>query len=179
MIVDKLSPVSNMASSRSKENVNPRHFQHMMVSQCWWPLQFFGLIVFYFIFILVMVDVLAIDLWQCDVTGRCYCHAAIVFATYVFLFGWCCGHVALLFQNGWWCSYHQADVLALLADVIAILVVVGVTRLINSCTRKCAISVLLYFGKCYCQYGWCCCYVLIDWQMLLPCDWCYCHYFVF
>ena len=39
---------------------------------------------------------------------------------------------------------HQADVLALLADVIAILVVVGVTTLINSCTRKCAMSVLLF-----------------------------------
>ena len=31
---DKLLPVSNMASSRSEENVNPNHFQHQMVSQC-------------------------------------------------------------------------------------------------------------------------------------------------
>ena len=27
---------------------------------------------------------LAIDLWQCDVTGSCYSHVAIVFASYVF-----------------------------------------------------------------------------------------------
>ena len=31
-----------------------------------------------------MADVLAIDLWQCNVTDECYCHVAIVFATYVF-----------------------------------------------------------------------------------------------
>ena len=37
---DKLLPVSNMASSRSEENVNPSHFQHQMVSQCWIVLQF-------------------------------------------------------------------------------------------------------------------------------------------
>ena len=35
LIVDKLLPVSNMVSSRSEENINLRHFQHMMVSQCW------------------------------------------------------------------------------------------------------------------------------------------------
>ena len=34
-------PVSNMASSRSKENVNLRHFQHLMMSQCWCVLHFF------------------------------------------------------------------------------------------------------------------------------------------
>ena len=32
-----------------------------------------------------MADVLAIDIWQCDVIGRCYCHIAIMFQTYVFL----------------------------------------------------------------------------------------------
>ena len=42
--------------------------------------------------------------------------------------------------------YHQADVIALLADVIAILVVAGVTTLINSCTRMCAIGVCFVFG---------------------------------
>ena len=104
--------------------------------------------------------------------GHCVCNLC-------FLFGWCCSHVALLLQDWWWCSYHQADVLDLLADVIAILLVVGVNTLINSCTRKCAISVLLYFGRCYCQHGWCCCHDLIDWQMLLPCGWCYWHYFIF
>ena len=40
MIVDKLSPVSNMASSRSEENVSLKHIQHLKVSQCWCVLQF-------------------------------------------------------------------------------------------------------------------------------------------
>ena len=48
--------------------------------------------------------------------------------------------------------------LAFLADVIVILVVVGVTTLINSCTRKCAISVLLFWQM-----------LLPKWLMLLPC----------
>ena len=40
LIVDKLLPVSNMASSRSEENVSLKHFQHLEVSQCWCVLQF-------------------------------------------------------------------------------------------------------------------------------------------
>ena len=39
-IVDKLLPVSNMASSRSEENVSLKYFQHLEVSQCWCVLQF-------------------------------------------------------------------------------------------------------------------------------------------
>ena len=39
-MVDKLSPVSNMASSRSEENVSLKHFQCLKVSQCWCVLQF-------------------------------------------------------------------------------------------------------------------------------------------
>ena len=33
LIVDKLLPLSNMASSMSEENINLKHFQHKMVSQ--------------------------------------------------------------------------------------------------------------------------------------------------
>ena len=40
-MVDKLLPVSNMASSRSEVNVSLKHFQHLEVSQCWCVLQFF------------------------------------------------------------------------------------------------------------------------------------------
>ena len=39
-MIDKLWPVSNMASSRSEENISLKHFQHMKVSQCWCALQF-------------------------------------------------------------------------------------------------------------------------------------------
>ena len=45
----------------------------------------------------------------------------LVFATCI-LFGWCCCHVALLYDR-WWCNYHQTDVVAclfVLADVIAV-----------------------------------------------------------
>ena len=88
-----------------------------------------------------MADVLAIDLWQCNVSGRCYCHVAIVFATYVF----CLGDVVAMLLC---CFRIDGDVLtirlmflALLADVIAIPVVVGVTTLISSCTRKSTIKI--------------------------------------
>ena len=40
-MIDKLSPVFNMASSRSEENVNLKHFQQLKVSQCWSVLQFY------------------------------------------------------------------------------------------------------------------------------------------
>ena len=40
-MVDKLSPVSNMTSSWSEENVSLKHFQHLKVSQCWCVLQFY------------------------------------------------------------------------------------------------------------------------------------------
>ena len=39
-MIDKLSPVSNMASSRSEQNVNLQQYQHLKVSQCWSVLQF-------------------------------------------------------------------------------------------------------------------------------------------
>ena len=97
-------------------------------------------------FILVLADVLAIDLCQCDVTGRCYCHVVIVFLTYVF----CLADVVAMLLC---CFRIDGDVLtirlmflALLAVVITILVVVGVTTLLNSCTRKCAISGLLFLA---------------------------------
>ena len=54
LVVDKLLPVSNMASSRSEENVNLKHFQHLVVSQCWCVLHFFWTLLF-------------------GVLGRCYC----------------------------------------------------------------------------------------------------------
>ena len=40
-MIDNLSPVSNMASSRSEENVNLKHLQHLRVSQCRGVLQFY------------------------------------------------------------------------------------------------------------------------------------------
>ena len=41
LVIDKLLPVSNMASSRSEENVSLKHFQHLKVSQYWSVLQFY------------------------------------------------------------------------------------------------------------------------------------------
>ena len=41
LVIDKLLPVSNMASSRSEENVSLKHFQYLKVSQCWNVLHFY------------------------------------------------------------------------------------------------------------------------------------------
>ena len=61
-----------MASSRSEENVNLKHFQHLMVSQWWCVLQFFFLGHFYLVY---LADVIAsVYLPNIVVFGRCYCH---------------------------------------------------------------------------------------------------------
>ena len=73
LIVDKFLPVSNMASSRSEENVSPQHFQHLVVSQCWHVLQFF--------FWTLLFGVL----------GRCYCQC--LFSHHCCFFGRCCCHM--------------------------------------------------------------------------------------
>ena len=147
-----------MASSRSEENVNLRHFQHIMVSQCWWALQFYGLIVFF------------------DY-GRCYSHWFIAIWCYWQMLLPCCHYVCnlccfvwlmllpccLLFHDRWWCSYHQADVVA-----------------------------MFLIGRCYCHVANvvatnCVCYLAdvitwwlellpllcsdVFWQMLLPEGW--------
>ena len=81
MIVDKLLPVSNMGPSRSEENVNLRLFQHIMGVTV---LVSAAILWTHHVFVLIMADFIDIDLWQYGVIGRCYCHVAIMFATYVF-----------------------------------------------------------------------------------------------
>ena len=68
MLRDKLLPVSNMASSRSEENVYPNHFQHQMVSQCWISLQFYWDLCF----CILLADVIAIV--ALPNLAECYCH---------------------------------------------------------------------------------------------------------
>ena len=78
-MVDKLSPVSNMASSRSEEIVNLKHFHHLKVSQCWSALQFCfghfclgcladGIAIVCLAIFCCLADVIAIH-YSC---GRCY-----------------------------------------------------------------------------------------------------------
>ena len=55
-MIDKLLPVSNIASSRSEENVNLKHFQHLKVSQCRSVLQFY----FGHFYLECLADVIAI-----------------------------------------------------------------------------------------------------------------------
>ena len=93
-----------------------------------------------------MADVLAIDFWQCDVTGRCYSHDAIMFATYVF----CLADVVAMLLCWMVMFLPSGCCYCLVGRCYSQLVVVGVTTLINSCTRNCAIMF---------------CFV---WQMLLP-----------
>ena len=71
------------------------------------------ILLFYFIF---MADVFAIDLWQCDVIGRCYSHDAISLQLMFFVF---LADVVAMLLCWMVMFYHQADVIALLADVIA------------------------------------------------------------
>ena len=70
-----------MASTRSEENVNLKHFQHIVVTVLVSP----AILWSHCVIVLIMADAIAIDLWQYDVIGRCYCHVAIMFATYVFV----------------------------------------------------------------------------------------------
>ena len=161
-----------MASSRSEENVNLKHFQHILVSQCWWALQFYGLIMFYSDY------------------GRCYSHWFFgIFccywqmllpychyvATYVLLLAdvvamLLCGlwWMVMLLPSGWCYSLLLADVIAI---VLWLLVLPHWSLVVP---RGVPLVCFTFLGRCYCQNGWCCCLVF-DWLMLLPCGWCYCH----
>ena len=77
MLLDKLLPVSNMASSRSEENVYLKHFQHHKVSQCWSALQYcldtfvwiawLMLLPMFVCYVVVLADVIVIDIFVADV----------------------------------------------------------------------------------------------------------------
>ena len=62
-----------MASSRSEENANLKHFQHLVVSQCWCVLQFF-LDTFVLVYLAgVIVSVFwPILLYLADVIAMCH-----------------------------------------------------------------------------------------------------------
>ena len=102
-----------MASSRSEENVNLKHFQHLKVSQCWSVLQFYfghfylGCLAdvianvcfshillfgrYYCHLLLFVVDVKPLVLcpvWLDWHVGRCYCHSLLV--TDVIVTFWYC-----------------------------------------------------------------------------------------
>ena len=60
-----------MASSRSEENVNLKHFKHLKVSQCWSVLQFY----FGHFYLGCLADVIAnVCFSHILLFGRCYCH---------------------------------------------------------------------------------------------------------
>ena len=143
-MIDKLLPVSNMASSRSEENVNLKHPQHLKVSQ------FQSVLQFYFgHFCLPMF-------------GRCYCPCLF---SHILLFGRCYCHLLFL----WWMLYHLFYVMSdwndMRADVIAIhfcdwcnchiLVLIFVTDVIVTC---------LYWSL----------WLMLLWHVCIDlCDWCY------
>ena len=80
-MIDKLLPVCNVASSRSKENVNLKHFQHLKVSvlEChtilFWTLLFgvFGRCYCQCLFSLILF-------------GRCYCHSLFLWQMFYVMF---------------------------------------------------------------------------------------------
>ena len=103
----------------------------------------------------------------------------LVFATCI-LFGWCCCHVALLYDR-WWCNYHQTDVVAclfVLADVIAICFCdcwychIFWFELCQRCTTVVAVASLLADVIAKMADGIA---IVCIWQMLLPSGWCYCN----
>ena len=175
-----------MASSRSEENVNLKHFQHIMVSQCWWVLQFYGLIFLKF----VLADVIANDFGQLSfVYGRCYCHVALfcdgcyttcrccnLFYTVVVMLlppGCCCSLLfciywqmllPYLFCDWWYC--HNFGLCC--AKWCTTVVVVAFWQMLLP--KWLMVLSLFVFGRCYCQVA-----VVVattvyssSWQMLLP-----------
>ena len=86
LLLDKLSPDSVMASSRSEENVVLNNFQHKKVYQCWYTLMIFigyidiilsilADIMPFFVVLNSLTDVIIKVCVNCFTTlGRCYCH---------------------------------------------------------------------------------------------------------
>ena len=70
LLRDKLLPVSNMASSRSEENVYLNYFQHQMVSQCWMSLQFYRDLFVLFLLADVIANVVY-QIWMVVVANFC------------------------------------------------------------------------------------------------------------
>ena len=88
-----------MASSRSEESVNLKHFQHLMVSQCWCVLQFcFGHFCLECLTDVIANVCLAINLFF----GRCYCHLPF------------CGRCYTTRSDVLWCRcyYHMFYIMA-------------------------------------------------------------------
>ena len=183
-MIEKLLPVSNMASSRSEENVNLKHFQHLKVSQCWCVLQFCfghfclkcladGIANVCLATFCCLADVIAMAIF----CGRCYATRSDVkpvlfsdlnviatcFISYVIELTWWEDVIAIDLCD--WCYCH-----------ILVLIICD--------WSYCHILMLLFFGRCYaiwwdttsnCCIGQFCC----PWLMLLPLivlfGWCFCH----
>ena len=101
-------------------------FQHKMVSQCWWALQFYWTHMIYCCYGRCLSQCF-MALWYYWQMLLPYCHNI---ATFIFV-GWCCSLVALI-------SSKDSDVFtirlmffALLVDVITIIVVVDITTLMT------------------------------------------------
>ena len=103
----------------------------------------------------------------------------LVFATCI-LFGWCCCHVALLYDR-WWCNYHQSWCCSLFVCIgrcychlfLWLLVLPHFWfELCQRCTTVVVVSSLLadLIAKMVDGIA-----IVCVWQMLLPSGWCYCH----
>ena len=132
--------------------------------------------------------------------GRCYCQwfwatwcywqmllpCCLWVCNLCFYFGWCYCQLLCFLYGRWWCC--SIWLMFVLADVIGIcFVVVGITTLIISCTKRYTTVVvslwqmLLPGWLMVLPCGWCFHHYfvfLFCWQMLLPGGWCFCHYYV-
>ena len=132
-----------MVSSRSEENVNLKHFQHLVVSQCWCVLQFFlGL----FLFVVLGRCYCQCLLANIVIFGRCYCHMQHCgrccttmsdIITCLLLWCRCCCHMV----------YIVTCCLACLADVIAIIGSIRVIRVNDPSLNR-------NIGKYYLPHIW-------------------------
>ena len=80
----------------------------------------------------------------------------------------------------WWCCCHLVDVCIRTCYCHLFLWLLVLTTFDHQLYQKVYHCCCCYFsyGRCYCHDGWQYCHVY-DWQMLLPCGWCFYHCYIF
>ena len=89
---------------------------------------------------------------QLDVIGRCYCHVASRFATYVLALAGVIAMLLCFLYDRWWCCCHLVDVIIGRCYCHLFLWLLVLPLLTISCTKRCTTVVV----------------VVLLWQMLLP-----------
>ena len=176
-----------MASSRSEENVNLKHFQHLKVSQCWSVLQFY----FGHFYLGCLADVIAnVCFSHILLFCRCYCHLLffmIDVKPLVLCHVWLDWHVGRCYCHSFlwlmWLSHFGIDLCDWCYCHIDVSVLFGRCCAMSCGTTStyCKRAFLLTHGWCYYYYGllaWCYyhMYNVVGWcYCQLMSGWCCCH----